>query len=98
VQLDIILHQSGLVTMKILGCGQNKTKMGIMYKKDRKIWVNKSRLFSDAEKFDTSYYLGMSKAERLETVQFLRESYQKIKPDKRNESREGLRRVIRVIQ
>ena len=84
--------------MKFWVAARRKQRWAIMYKKDRKIWVNKTRLFSDAEKFDTNYYLGMSKAERLDTVQFLRESYQKIKPGKKNESREGLRRVIKVIQ
>lgn len=63
----------------------------------KKIWVNKARLFKDAEKFDRNYYAAMSKTEKLETMQFLREIYSKIKGLK-NEGRKRLRRVIKVIQ
>lgn len=63
----------------------------------KKIWVNKAKSFKDAEEFDIKYYLRMSKKERLETMQFLREIYYKIKGLK-NEGRKRLRRVIRIIQ
>ena len=66
--------------------------------KMKKIWVNKTGLFNQANKFDTIYYFRMSKASRIETMQFLREAYYKMKPGIRNESRKGLRRAIRVIQ
>ncbi|MFH1593374.1 MAG: hypothetical protein ABID09_01590 [Candidatus Omnitrophota bacterium] len=63
----------------------------------KKIWVNKAKSFKEAERFDNSYYLSMSRTERLETMQFLREIYYKIKGLK-NEGRKGLRRVIKIIQ
>ena len=63
----------------------------------KKIWVNKARSFKDAEKFDSNYYAAMSRTERLETMQFLRETYHKIK-NLKNESRKRLRRVVKVIQ
>jgi hypothetical protein len=64
----------------------------------KKIWIYKTDSFRKAEEFDTDYYLKMSKSKRLEIVQFLREMYQKIKGLRNNESRKGLRRVIKVIQ
>jgi len=63
----------------------------------RKIWVNKAKSFKEAEEFDRNYYAAMSKTEKLETMQFLREMYYKIKNVK-NEGRKRLRRVIKVIQ
>jgi len=62
----------------------------------KKIWVNKAKSFKEAEEFDRKYYLAMSRIERLETMQFLREIYYKIKGSK-GEGRKRLRRVIRVI-
>lgn len=64
----------------------------------KKIWVNKADSFREAEKFDEDYYQAMSEIERLETVQFLREMHHKIKGDLKNEGRERLRRVIKIIQ
>ena len=63
----------------------------------KKIWVNKADSLKQAERFDRAYYQSMSASERLEIVQFLRENF-KIKKGKKDESREGLRRVIRIIQ
>jgi len=63
----------------------------------KKIWVNKAYSFLEAEQFDEQYYQAMSGYERIETMQFLREQYYKIKGTK-NEARKGLRRVIRIIQ
>lgn len=63
----------------------------------KKIWVNKVGSFKQAGRFERDYYRLMSPSERLETVQFLRESF-KIKKGKRNEDRKGLRRVVRIIQ
>ncbi|MFH1564085.1 MAG: hypothetical protein ABIF11_11830 [Nitrospirota bacterium] len=62
-----------------------------------KIWVNKADSFKEAEEFDRNYYLKMTGRERLETVQFLRESYYKLIGTK-NEDRKRLRRVINVIE
>ena len=64
----------------------------------KKIWVNKIDTFEAAERFDESYYLSMSKTERLETVQFLRELYFKIKNSETNESRKRLRRVVKILR
>ena len=64
----------------------------------KRIWANKAASFRDAEKFERNYYLSMSASKRLETMQLLRERYYKIKERPGRESREGLRRVIRIIQ
>ncbi len=63
-----------------------------------KIWVNKTNSLKDAEKFDNDYYLDMTASKRLETMQLLREIYPKIKKGYKSENREGLRRVIKIIQ
>ena len=63
-----------------------------------KIWVNKATSFADAEKFDEDYYFNLTSLERLEIMQFLRESFYKIKKDLNDESRKGLRRVVKVIK
>lgn len=70
----------------------------------KRIWVNKANSFENAEKFDRDYYLAMTSAERLETVQLLRERYfpqdplVKTKKYRKNENRKRLRRVISVVQ
>jgi hypothetical protein len=64
----------------------------------QKIWLHKADSFKSAEKFDEEYYLNMSSVQRLETMQFLREMYSKIKKVKKYESRKRLRRHIKVIQ
>ena len=67
----------------------------------KKIWVNKTYSFKDAERFDENYYLNMTSAERLDIMQFLRESYFKIikfEKDLKNESRERLRRIVKIIK
>ena len=63
----------------------------------KKIWINKTNSFKEAEQFDENYYLSMSREQRLEIVQFLREQYFKIR-SRQSESRKGLRRFIRVIK
>jgi len=64
----------------------------------KKIWINKSDSHEAAQEFDFEYYLSMSSSERLETVQFLREEFYKVKKGSKHESRERLRRDIKVIQ
>jgi len=61
----------------------------------KKIWINKANSFKSAERFDQDYYLNMSENERLETMQYLREIFYKIK---KNENRKRLRRTIKIIQ
>jgi hypothetical protein len=63
----------------------------------KKIWVNKSRSFQEAEKFNRDYYLKMTPPQRLETMQLLREMYFKLKKGKHG-GRKRLRRVIKVIK
>ena len=63
-----------------------------------KVWINKAHSFEEAAKFDESYYKAMSPQERLDTVQFLREIYPKIKKDVKGDGRKRLRRIIRIIQ
>lgn len=62
----------------------------------KKIWVKKLNSFKEANKFDQDYYLKMSTKERLETIQFLREEFFKIKG--KDASRKGLRRIFKVVQ
>ena len=64
----------------------------------KKIWVNKVDSFDAAQEFDDDYYLSMNSKERLETVQFLREIYFKMKKGLDNEDRKRLRRVIKIIE
>ncbi len=64
----------------------------------QKIWVNKSNSFKEAQEFDDSYYLSLTPIERLETVQFLREEYWKLKKDIKHESGKRLRRVLKLIK
>ena len=64
----------------------------------KKIWLNISRSFKEALEFDDAYYLAQSPQERLETVQILREEYEKIKKGKNLEDRKGLRRVLKLIK
>jgi hypothetical protein len=64
----------------------------------RKIWLNKCRSFKEAQEFDDAYYLAQSPQERLETVQFLREEYKKMKKGENYESGKGLRRVLKLIK
>ena len=63
----------------------------------KKIWVNKANSFKEAERFDKKYYRSMSKMERLDTMQFLREIYHKMKGPK-NAVGKRLRRIIKIIQ
>lgn len=63
-----------------------------------KIWINKSKSFEDANEFDDTYYLSMSKIERIETVQFLREEYWKKFKGQDYEDRKRIRRVFKTIK
>jgi hypothetical protein len=64
----------------------------------KKIWVNKASSFKEAGKFDADYYLSMPEAEKLETLQLLREVHYKIRKGLKGEDRKRLRRVIKIIQ
>ena len=64
----------------------------------KKIWVNKSNSFAEAQEFDDTYYLSLSPTERLETVQFLREEYLKMNKGENHEGGKRLRRVLKLIK
>ena len=70
----------------------------------KKIWVNKANSFKEAEEFDRRYYSQMGARERLETMQFLRETYDKFKKPGESHGkglsyarRKGLRGFIKII-
>ncbi|MDO8525199.1 MAG: hypothetical protein Q7S07_01765 [Candidatus Omnitrophota bacterium] len=63
----------------------------------KKIWVRNNISFKEAGEFDRDYYFSMSRSERLDVTQFLRETYHKFSKGK-NENRKGLRGSIKVIQ
>ena len=64
----------------------------------KKIWINRAKSFEDAQDFDGAYYLSLSSAERVESVQFLREEYFKSHGLKQREDGKRLRRVFRIIK
>ena len=64
----------------------------------KKIWVNKAKSFEEAQDFDNEYYLSLSSAERVESVQILREAYLKSHRLKLRENGKRLRRVFRIIK
>ena len=63
-----------------------------------KKWIRKFASFKSANKADQEYYLKMSPAERLDIMQFLRDSYHKLKGESQSESSGRLRRVIKIIR
>jgi len=70
---------------------------------NKKIWIHKFNSFDEAEAFDKECYFKMTPVERLDVMQYLREMFFKFNPSKKkkreeNESRKGLRRVIKVVQ
>ena len=64
----------------------------------KKKWIKKFTSFKQADKADMEYYLKMNPGERLASMQFLIETYRKLKGEKQDEINGRLRRVIRVIQ
>jgi len=63
-----------------------------------KIWFNKANSFEEAREFDTAYYLDLTSAERLETIQILREAHFKSTGLMSHENGKRLRRVFRIIK
>lgn len=70
---------------------------GIYFNMER-IWINKAGSFEEAHNFDAAYYASLSNAERVETVQILREEYFKSNGLKFREDGKRLRRIFRVIK
>ena len=64
----------------------------------KKIWVNKAKSFEEARDFDNEYYQRLSSAERVESVQILREEYFKMNGPVNREDGKRLRRVFRIIK
>ncbi|MBC8473520.1 MAG: hypothetical protein H8D54_01765 [Candidatus Omnitrophica bacterium] len=64
----------------------------------KKIWIHKSDSFEKAKDFEIKYYSDLSSSERIDMVQFLREQYFKLKGRLKDESREGLRRSIKIVK
>ena len=64
----------------------------------KKIWVNKCGSFEAAQKFDAVYYQGLSSAERIETVQMLREAHFNSIGLLKGENGKRLRRFFKVIK
>ena len=71
---------------------------GWYYFSMKKIWINKARSFKEAQRFDNAYYSNLSSAERVESVQFLREEYFKSYGLKLSENGKRLRRVFSIIK
>ena len=63
----------------------------------KKIWIHRARSFKEAEEFDHSYYRAMSWQEKLDTVQFLRELYYKIKRNLSREKKKILAKRIKLF-
>jgi hypothetical protein len=62
------------------------------------IWVNKAKSFEAAEAYDVAYYKRLSGAERIDTVQFLREAYFQAMGGTFGENGKRLRRILRIIK
>jgi hypothetical protein len=61
-------------------------------------WLNKAKSFEEAQDFDNECYLRLSNAERVESVQILREEYFQSHGLKLSENGKRLRRVFRIIK
>ncbi len=64
----------------------------------RNIWVKKFRSSKEAEAADLESYLKMSPAERIRTVQVLREIWFKINGGKNGRCPKRLPRFVKIIQ
>jgi len=64
----------------------------------KKIWIKKFSSFKEAEQADQRYYSNLKPTERLDVIQFLRESYFKIKGIFKHDGRGRLRRSIKILQ
>jgi len=62
-----------------------------------KIWVNRAKTFEAAERFDRAYYLKMSREQRLDTVQTLREISFRLDKEN-NENSKRLRRIVKIVK
>ncbi|MDI6733708.1 MAG: hypothetical protein QME51_07545 [Planctomycetota bacterium] len=63
-----------------------------------KVWINIAHSLAEAEQFDRNYYRQMTPQERLDTIQFLREQYHKLKGLPNAKSRKRLRRTVEIVK
>lgn len=61
-----------------------------------KIWIRKFNSFKEAREAELEDYFTMTPEERLETMEYLRESFYKLKCYEKG--REGLRRVFKITK
>jgi len=59
-------------------------------------FIKKFSSFKESEEEELKYYLNLTPEERLEIMQFLRETYFKLKGY--GKDRKGLRRVLRIVK
>ncbi|MFA6549086.1 MAG: hypothetical protein WCT39_04060 [Candidatus Margulisiibacteriota bacterium] len=64
----------------------------------KKLWIKKFSSFKEAEKADQQDYSNLSPAERLDIIQFLRESYFRAKGMFTHDGRSRLRRSVKILQ
>ncbi len=74
----------------------DKTALVVYNMSMKKIWMHRANSFKEAADFESDYYMNMTGAERLNTMQFLRETYLKLKARGHGNGK-GLRRVIKII-
>lgn len=61
-----------------------------------KVWIKRFKSFKEADEEELVYNFKMTPQERLETVEYLREIFHKLKNYEKD--REGLRRVFKIIK
>jgi hypothetical protein len=71
---------------------------GIIEGVNRRIWIKIADSFTQAQQFEKNYCQSMSREERLEVVQVLRERPAIRRTGGVRESRKGLRRTVQIIQ
>jgi hypothetical protein len=64
----------------------------------KKLWAKKFSSFKAADKADRDYYARLSPTERLDIIQFLRESYFDLRGLFKHDGRGRLRRSIKIVQ
>jgi len=64
----------------------------------KKAWIHVAHSFEEAEAFEERYYRSLSRKERIETVDWLRQVYRKYRGMKKAHGGTRLRRVLRIVQ
>lgn len=63
-----------------------------------RIWINKAKSVQEAAEFEVDYYSRMSADQRIETMQYLRETWFKFRKPKNGTHSKRLRRVFKIIK